>query len=61
VCLNCLLAELASDYEQFDKRALVIEPAANLPCYVSSPSSRWRDNKLKTDARDLLSQMQSFL
>jgi len=58
VCLNCLKVKLAADYEQFDKRALVIEPAANLPCYVFQPSSRWRDNKLMTDARDWLAQMQ---
>jgi len=58
MCLTCIKARLATDYAQFDKRALVIEPAANLPCYVFQPSSRWGDSKLMRDARDMLSRMQ---
>ena len=58
MCLSCLRAKLATDYAQFDKRALVIEPAANLPCYVFQPSSRWNDSKLVRDASDMLSRMQ---
>lgn len=59
MCLSCLKAKLATDYAQFDKRALVIEPAADLPCYVFQPSSRWNDDKLMRDARDMLSKMQN--
>jgi hypothetical protein len=46
LCLNCLRTKLADDYAQFSVRALVIEPAANLPCYVFQPSSKWKDRKL---------------
>jgi len=59
MCRNCLRARLATDYLHFDKRALVIEPAANFPCYVFQPSSRWGDNRLVREARDLLSRMQN--
>lgn len=58
MCLSCLRAKLAADYAQFDKRALVIEPAADLSCYVFQPNSRWKDNKLMRDALDMLSRMQ---
>ena len=58
MCLSCLKAKLATDYAQFDKRALVIEPAPNLPCYVFQPDSRWKNYKLMSDARDMLSRMQ---
>ncbi len=58
VCLSCLKEKLATDYAQFDKRALVIEPAANLPCYVFQPNSRWTDSKLMKDTLDMLSRMQ---
>lgn len=58
MCLSCLKAKLATDCAQFDKRALVIEPVADFPCYVFQPSSRWNDNKLMKDARDMLSRMQ---
>jgi hypothetical protein len=57
VCLNCLKAALAQDYEQFRKRALVVEPAANLPCYVFQPSSQWKDCKLMEEAEEMLSMM----
>jgi hypothetical protein len=57
VCLNCLKAKLAQDYEQFEKRALIVEPAANLPCYVFQPSSKWKDCKLTEEAREMLSKM----
>ena len=58
VCLNCLKVKLGKDYEEFGKHALVIEPAANLPCYVFQPSSIWKDCKLGEDAARLLSRMQ---
>lgn len=58
LCLNCLKAKLANDYEQFGARALVIDPAANLPCYVFQPGSKWKDCRLMEDAGALLSRMQ---
>ncbi len=57
-CLSCLKAKLEADYAQFDHRALVIEPAANFPCYVFQPNSRWEGYKLMRDAQDILSRMQ---
>jgi len=58
VCLNCLKTKLARDYGQFGERALVIEPAENLPCYVFQPSSKWKDYMLMDEAGRLLGSMQ---
>jgi hypothetical protein len=59
LCLNCLKTKLADDYTQFGAHALVIEPAANLPCYVFQPSSKWRDLKLVEETSKLLSKMKT--
>jgi hypothetical protein len=59
VCLNCLKRKLAADYESFQARALVIEPAAGLPCYVFQPSSEWREYKLSQETKMLLSNLES--
>ncbi len=58
VCLNCLKKKLAADYESFQARALVIEPAAGLPCYVFQPSSQWKEYKLSEETEKLLSNME---
>ncbi len=58
VCLNCLKTKLAKDYEQFSAHALVIEPAATLPCYVFQPNSKWKDSKLADEAQALLATME---
>jgi hypothetical protein len=34
LCLTCLSEQLRRDYEEFRGRAIVIEPATGLPCYV---------------------------
>jgi len=57
VCLNCLKKKLGEDYEKFEARALVIEPAPDLPCYVFQPSKKWKDDKLSEEAETLLSNM----
>jgi hypothetical protein len=59
LCLNCLKTKLADDYTQFRAHALVIEPAANLPCYVFQPSSNWKDRKLVEETDNLLSKMET--
>jgi hypothetical protein len=59
VCLNCLKKRLAADYESFQARALVIEPAAGLPCYVFQPSGEWKEYKLSEETKMLLSNMES--
>ena len=58
LCLNCLNARLAVDCGQFEGRALVIEPAANFPCYVFQPSSKSKDQKLGQETGLLLSKME---
>jgi hypothetical protein len=57
VCLNCLKTKLTDAYSQFEARALVIEPAANFPCYVFQPTSKWNDQKLGEEVGILLSKM----
>jgi hypothetical protein len=59
LCLNCLKTKLADDYTRFSAHALVIEPAANLPCYVFQPSSKWKDRKLVQETGKLLSKMET--
>jgi hypothetical protein len=59
LCLNCLKMKLADDYAQFEAHALVIEPTANLPCYVFQPSSKWKDSKLAAETGKLLSNMET--
>jgi hypothetical protein len=59
VCLNCLKKRLAEDYEKFEARALVIEPAAGLPCYVFQTNRNWKDNKLSVETESLLANMRS--
>lgn len=34
LCLSCLIGQLHKDYADFRGRAIVIAPAAGLPCYV---------------------------
>ena len=34
LCLSCLIDQLSRDYAEFRGRALVIAPAAGLPCYI---------------------------
>jgi hypothetical protein len=59
VCLNCLRSKLAADYEKFEARALVIEPAPAFPCYVFQPNKKWKDCKLSEELEALLSNMKS--
>jgi hypothetical protein len=59
LCLNCLKKNLADDYTRFSAHALVIEPAANLPCYVFQPSRKWKDRKLVQETGELLSKMET--
>jgi hypothetical protein len=56
-CLACLAAKLRDDYGQYNGRALVIEPAANLPCYVFQPKSKWTGSGILKDAEAMLSAM----
>ena len=55
LCLTCLTAKLRNDYQRYEGRALVIEPAAGLPCYVFQPKSKWAGFKLSEDLTTLFS------
>jgi hypothetical protein len=59
LCLTCLTTRLRDDYKKYEGRALVIEPAAGLPCYVFQPKSKWADFKLAKDLTTLVSGMES--
>jgi hypothetical protein len=58
-CLNCLKKKLLEDYGKFEARALVIEPAPGLPCYVFQPNGNWKDYKLSVETETLLTNMES--
>ena len=57
LCLACLMSKLSQDYRGYAARALVIEPAADLPCYVFQPKSKWAGSKLAEDLTTLLANM----
>ena len=55
LCFTCLVKKMSDDYESYEGRALVIQPAAGFPCYVFQPSSRWPDSKLAKEAAEMFS------
>jgi len=57
LCLRCLTTKLGNDYQPQGARALVIEPIANLPCYVFQPNSKWADSKLAQETDAMLSRL----
>ena len=57
LCLKCLAARLDEDYQTQRSRALVIEPAANLPCYVFQPNSKWEGSRLADETAVLISNL----
>ena len=44
LCHSCLFARLNEDYSKYTKRAVVVQPVAELPCYVFRPKNEWDDN-----------------
>ena len=58
LCLACLVAKLSDDFRNYAARALVVEPAADLPCYVFQPKSKWADSKLAADLTIVLASME---
>jgi hypothetical protein len=55
LCLPCLVRKLTDDYGRYEGRALVIQPAPGLPCYVFQSSSRWPDSKLAKEVAEMFS------
>lgn len=58
LCFTCLKSNLEVEYRQFAARALVVEPAANCPCYVFQPRSLGKDRPLMKETDVLLSKME---
>lgn len=55
LCFTCLVKKMTDDYQSYEGRALVIQPAEGFPCYVFQTSSRWPDSKLAKEAAEMLS------
>jgi hypothetical protein len=55
LCFACLVKKMTDDYESYEGRALVIQPAAGFPCYVFQTSSRWPDSKLAQEVAEMFS------
>jgi hypothetical protein len=56
-CFTCLVGKLTDDYDSYQGRALVIQPAAGFPCYVFQASSRWPDSKLAKEVAEMSPQL----
>lgn len=55
LCFTCLVRKLSDDYESYEERALVIQPAAGFPCYVFQTSGKWPDSKLAKEVAEMFS------
>jgi hypothetical protein len=53
LCFSCLVKKLSDDYESYEGKALVIQPAAGFPCYVFQTSSKWPDSKLAREVAEM--------
>lgn len=58
LCVQCLLQRLDEDYCTYDGHAVVIQPVAELPCYVFRPKSDW-DEPLHAEVGTLLAGLQN--
>jgi len=58
LCVPCLVERLDEDYCTYDGRAVVIQPVAELPCYVFRPNSDW-DEPLRAELGTLLAGLQN--
>ena len=61
LCLTHMISALENDYQRFQGRVVVIEPAAGPPCYVFQPIEEWKqafkDSKIADDVSSLLAKM----
>jgi hypothetical protein len=57
LCVPCLLERLDEDYCTFERHAVVIQPVAELPCYVFRPKSDWGE-PLQAELDTLLAGLQ---
>lgn len=55
LCFTCLVKKMSDEYQSYQGRTLVIQPAEGFPCYVFQTSSRWPDSKLTKQAAEMFS------
>jgi len=53
LCVDCLLRRLDEDYTIYDGRAVVVQPVAELPCYVFRPVAEWSET-VRNDVESIL-------
>jgi hypothetical protein len=58
LCVDCLLRRLDEDYTTYDGRAVVVQPVAELPCYVFRPKAEWSE-AVKSDVESILAGLES--
>ena len=58
LCIPCLQKHLDEDYSTYDGRAVIIQPVAELPCYVFRPKSVW-DEHLRAELDTLLAGLEN--
>lgn len=58
MCVHCLLDRLDEDYCTYDGHAVIIQPVAELPCYVFRPKSDW-DEQLRAELDRLIAGLQN--
>ena len=58
LCVDCLMQRLGEDYSNYEGRAVVVQPVAELPCYVFRPSSYWSE-AVRRDLDSMLAEVQT--
>jgi len=58
LCVNCLIRRLDDDYRRYQGQAVVIQPVAELPCYVFRPKTAWGE-AVRADLDFILSGLQT--
>jgi hypothetical protein len=58
LCIPCLQKHLDEDYSTYDGRAVIIQPVAELPCYVFRPKNVW-DEHLRAELDILLAGLEN--
>lgn len=58
LCVACLLKRLDEDYCTYDGRAVVVQPVAELPCYVFRPNADWCE-AVRNDAEGILASLEA--
>ncbi|MFZ0800456.1 MAG: hypothetical protein WCA13_09970 [Terriglobales bacterium] len=59
LCVPCIVERLNEDYRTYKGRAVVIQPVAELPCYIFRPRSDWEE-PLRVELDTLLAGLQDY-